>query len=392
MPARRNCTISGARLTCEGKLAARPPRAEEREETMQPLDDLITFMKIPSVTGEEEALAQHLRTRLADTGRPVVLDGKSVIIPPATDRRPLVVLAGHLDTVPARGNETPRIEGDVVWGRGSADMKGGLSVITSLLDRPSCGAGWARVGVVLYAGEEGPIEGNDLRRLLDGAAAWARNADLAIVLEPTDTSIEVGCLGVINLEVVFKGEACHSARPWLGKNAVSLALPWLDRLSCVTPRDHVIGSYTFRETATITTLYAGTARNVVPGELVANLNYRYPPGWDRARAREAAIALTEGADEVRFIDEAPSGAVPLDRPLFAAFLGGSGRPSRAKQAWTDVAQFSERGVPALNFGPGDPQLAHRDDERVKVGSIVSCLTTLVSFLEGGGPFMKKETT
>ncbi len=358
---------------------------------MNPLDDLIAFMSIPSPTGEEEALAQHVSRRLAETGRPIVLDGKSVIIPPVLDRRPLIVLAGHLDTVPARGNQGPRIDGDFVWGRGAADMKGGLAVIASLMDRAACGSGWARVGVVLYAGEEGPIEGNDLRRLLDGPVAWARDAELAIVLEPTDDNVEVGCLGTINIEAVFKGEACHSARPWLGTNAVSIALPWLDRITRLAPREHEIGTYTFRETATVTLIRAGSARNVVPGELVANLNYRYPPGWDRARARAAALALAGGADEVRLIDEAPSGAVPLGRPLFAAFVEGSGRPSRAKQAWTDVAQFGERGVPALNFGPGDPHLAHRDDERVEIASLDRCLTTLTAFLEGDGPFGKKET-
>jgi succinyl-diaminopimelate desuccinylase len=234
------------------------------------------------------------------------------------------------------------------------------------------------------------MEGNDLRRLLNGAAAWARGADLAIVLEPTDDNVEVGCLGVVNVEAVFKGEACHSARPWLGTNAVLVALPWLDRITRIAPCEHRIGSYTFRETATVTMVYAGTARNVVPGELVANLNYRYPPDWDRARGRAAALALASGADEVRIVDEAPSAAVPLDRPLFARFIEGSGRPSRAKQAWTDVAQFSERGVPALNFGPGDPHLAHRDDERVEIESLDRCLGTLVSFLEGDGPFGKKE--
>lgn len=354
--------------------------------SLQRVEDLMTFLSIPSVTGDEGKLARHLSGRLAGSGRPVVLDRDSVIIPPADDDRPLVILSGHLDTVPPRGNETPRLEGETVWGRGSADMKGGLSVIVSLLDDPKIGAGWARVGAILYAGEEGPLAQNDLGRLLDGAAKWSRDAVLAILLEPTDVQIEVGCVGLINVEAVFRGEACHSARPWFGKNAIEVALPWLESISAFEIRQHEIAGFTFRETATITTLTAGTARNVVPGELVANLNYRFPPGWDLGRARVAVSALVAGATEMRIIDEAPSAEVPLERPHFAAFVHGSGLRCRAKQAWTDVAQYSERRVPALNFGPGDPQLAHRDDEHVKISAIDRTHSTIYSFLSGASPF------
>jgi succinyl-diaminopimelate desuccinylase len=265
-------------------------------------------------------------------------------------------------------------------------MKGGLAVIARLLDSPDFGTGWARVGAVLYAGEEGPIEQNDLRRILQGAARWVREADLVLLLEPTDLQIEVGCVGVVNVEVIFRGEACHSARPWLGTNAVEVALPWLATAIRFQPIEHEISGYVFRETASLTTLQAGTARNVIPGELVANLNYRYPPGWSQERGQAAARSLAAGASEVRIVDVAPSGQVPLEQPHFAAFVQGSGCRSRAKQAWTDVAQFSEIDVPALNFGPGDPNLAHRDDERVRIGALEECYATIQSFLEGSAPF------
>jgi succinyl-diaminopimelate desuccinylase len=352
---------------------------------MDLLDATAELMRIPSVTGDEGSLATHLCDRLSRGGREVRLDGRSVTVAPADDARPLVVLVGHLDTVPPRGNDRPRRDGNVLWGRGSADMKGGLAVIASLLDRATIGAGWARVGAILYAGEEGPIDGNDLSRLVDGPAGWALAAELAILCEPTDAEIEVGCVGTVNLEAVFRGEACHSARPWLGRNAIVPALPWLERIARFEPRGHLGRGYRFRETASVTTLRAGVSRNVIPGELIANLNYRYPPGWSREEGRAAAAALAEGVDEVRIVDVAPSGAIPLDRPLYAAFLRDSGVTSRAKQAWTDVAQMSERGVPALNFGPGDPQLAHRDDERTTLESLERCQTILASFLEGDGP-------
>jgi succinyl-diaminopimelate desuccinylase len=268
-------------------------------------------------------------------------------------------------------------------------MKGGLAVILSLLDDPAIGTGWARVGAIFYAGEEGPAEGNDLRRLLEGSGAWARDADLVIVCEPTACAIEVGCVGVVNAEVAYRGVACHSARPWLGRSALDKALPFLERVAAFAPREHDVAGFVFRETAVVTVLRAGDVRNVVPGDLQANLNYRFPPGWDEGRARAAVAALTGDADEVRIRDFAPSGTIPIERPLFATFLRGSGRPARAKQGWTDVARFGALGTPALNFGPGDPGLCHCDDERIDVGSLEECRATLESFLSGEGPFRRK---
>jgi hypothetical protein len=162
---------------------------------MRRIEDLMKLIEIPSVTGDEGRLARHLRDRLAATGRPVVMDASSLLVPPPDDSRPLVVLSG----------------------------------IASLLDDPRVGAGWARVGTILYTGEEGPMEENDLGRLLEGAARWAASAALAILLEPTDVHIEVGCVGLVNVEVVFRGEACHSARPWLGRSGHRSALARVDR-------------------------------------------------------------------------------------------------------------------------------------------------------------------
>ena len=352
---------------------------------MEMLDDLIALMEIPSVTGGEEMIAAYLGERLAAGGRPIVRDGSSVLVPPPSDDRPLVVLAGHLDTVPPRGNAHPRVEGSTVWGRGAADMKGGIAVLISLMDAEDVGAGWVRVGAVLYSGEEGPLVGNDLRRILSGSFPWMREAGLAILLEPTENVIEAGCLGVVNLDVIFRGEACHSARPWLGTNAIGLALPWLSMIRDRPFREHEIAGLKFRETANVTTVSAGTARNVIPGELIANLNYRFPPGWDTKRGVEEAMRLVARASEVRLVDVPPSGAVPSDQPLFAAFVERSGAACRGKQAWTDVAQFSELGVPALNFGPGNPHLAHKDDERVELAALEQCREILHDFLTGEAP-------
>ncbi len=354
------------------------------------VDDLIRLMEIQSPTGEEEAIARFLRDRIALAHRPVAIDGRSVVVPPvADDARPLVLLAGHVDTVPARGNAIPRRDGAWIWGRGAVDMKGGLAVILSLLDDQRVGAGWARVGALLYAGEEGPAEGNDLGRLLEGPAHWGCRAAFGILLEPTGDGIEVGCVGAVNAAVIFRGVPCHSARPWLGRSAVDAALPFLERIASFSPREHSVSGFAFRETAVVTTLHAGTARNVVPGDLTANLNYRFPPGCDVVRALANVHDLAREADEVRIVDLAPAGAIPIDSPLFAAFLERSGRPARAKQGWTDVARLSSLGVPALNFGPGDPGLCHTDDERTTVEALEECRGTLSSFLTGEGPFGRR---
>jgi succinyl-diaminopimelate desuccinylase len=360
----------------------------------KPADLLLQLMEIQSPTGEEGAIARFLHERLGQTGRPAVLDGKSVLIPPPPpDGRPMVLLAGHSDTVPPSGNAKPRRDGETIWGRGAVDMKGGLAVMISLLDDPAIGRGWARVGAIFYSGEEGSSDGNDLRRLLakgTPAAEWALSADLAVVLEPTGGAIEVACVGVVNAEVVFRGTSCHSARPWLGRSAVDEALPFLSRIAAFSPRDHDVAGFIFRETAVVTMLRAGTARNVVPGELVANLNYRFPPGWDPERARAAVSDLTAGAAEVRISEIGPSGTIPFDRPLFATFLERSGCTPRAKQGWTDVARFGALGVPALNFGPGDPGLCHTDDERTTIGALDACRSTLAAFLTGEGPFGSRQ--
>ncbi|MBD3163199.1 MAG: succinyl-diaminopimelate desuccinylase [Candidatus Eisenbacteria bacterium] len=366
--------------------SARTKEASAMGDDRSLVNELVDLIRIPSVTGEEAAIASHLRDRLAASGRPVVSDRTSLLIPPPEDGRPLIVLAGHLDTVPPRGNATPRVEGEWVWGRGAADMKGGLAVLVRLMEDAAVASGWARLGAILYAGEEGPLDENDLKRLLDGSGKWAEGAALAILLEPTDVQIEVGCLGVVNLEATFLGEACHSARPWTGRSAIGEALPWLERILRFENVTHSVGPFLFRETAQVTLLKAGAARNMVPGELTANLNYRYPPGWDPERGRAAALTLAEEAAEVRIVDEAPAGDVPIGRPVFDAFLARTGLPARAKQAWTDVAQLSRLGVPAVNFGPGDPALAHRDDERVHGDALDGCLSVLRRFLiEGEAP-------
>lgn len=360
---------------------------------METLVDLLkSLIAIPSPTGEEDRLLDDIEGRFAvlpgekraafDVRR--TAEGLIVAARETGGTRPLVVLAGHADTVPQQGDPGPRLEGDVLWGLGSSDMKSGLAVMTHLgLDLR-----WdrlpVRLALVYYRGEEGSFEQNTLGPLLEDAP-WLLEAGLAVLLEPTDNQIEMGCLGALNVEVVVPGEPCHSARPWLGRNAVSEAAAWIGRMSRREPQDRVVEGLTYKETAAITRLEAGEARNVIPGKLTANVNLRYAPGRDKDTVvRELVRDLPPNA-EWRVVDHAPAGSVDTTAPLYRRFLDVVKCSHRAKQAWTDVARFTARGVPALNFGPGLPEYAHRRDEQVPVANLEAAAHWLRRFLETREP-------
>ena len=243
-------------------------------------------------------------------------------------------------------------------------MKGGLAVMIHLIET----LGPGKVVCVFYAGEEGPLAGNQLTRVLD-EAAWLMGSSAAVVLEPTDRAIEAGCQGVINADVVFIGQPAHSARPWLGENAITKAGGFLTFIGALEPEPHVVNGLEFLEVMSVTTAHGGVARNVVPGEFVMNVNYRFAPD----RSHEGAVArlheVCAVADRVEVTDLAPAGSVDTDHPLFRALIESTGAPLRAKQGWTDVAQLSSAGIPALNFGPGEPALAHKPGESVRISDL-----------------------
>jgi succinyl-diaminopimelate desuccinylase len=315
---------------------------------------------IPSVTGEEAALRDAIASRLHHLPQQAIADSL-VVGEPQDD---VVILAGHLDTVPLQGGVGARGDGDRVHGLGSTDMKGGLAVMIHLLEA----VGPGNVACVFYAGEEGPLSGNQLALVLD-EASWLRRASAAVVLEPTDRAIEAGCQGAINADVAFIGEPAHSARPWLGDNAITKAGGFLTHMRALDPEPHVVNGLEFVEVISVTTAHGGVARNVIPGKFVMNVNYRFAP--DR-RPEEAVARLREvctGADRVEVTDLAPSGSVDTDHPLFRALIERTAAPVQGKQGWTDVAQLSAAGIPALNFGPGEPSLAHKPGESVRISDL-----------------------
>lgn len=335
------------------------------------VDTLTWLVDIPSVTGDEATIRDEVANRLAAMPHQKV--GDSLVVGKPSDDT--VVLAGHLDTVPAQGMSRSRVDEDRVHGLGATDMKSGIAVMIHLLEE----LGPDQVAGVFYAGEEGPLPGNQLATVLE-QAAWLRSATAAIVLEPTDRAIEAGCQGVINADVAFTGEPAHSARPWLGDNAITKAGNFLTAMRSLEPEPHVVNGLEFLEVMSVTTAHGGVARNVIPGEFVMNVNYRFAPD----RQPDAALArlheVCAAADRVVVTDLAPAGTVDLDHPLFRSLIEQTRAPLQGKQGWTDVAQLTTAGIPAVNFGPGEPALAHKPDESVRISDLSWAYESLLEAL------------
>lgn len=297
--------------------------------------------------------------------------------------RPFVVLAGHVDTVPAGSSAPPGRADETIVGRGSADMKAGLAVMLELA--ATLGSAQREdlpvdVGYCFFGREELPISQSALLPFLR-ATPIVERIDLAVVLEPTGNALEVGCLGNLNADVIFRGKSAHSARPWHGENAAHAAIHGLREIAAAPTREVDLDGLTYREVVNVTKISGGDARNVLPDEVRASVNFRYAP--DRT-AEEAELQLrrwiVSAAAEIDVIANAPAGPVPEGNALAASLRAAGDLDRRAKQAWTPVAEFGLVAVDAVNFGPGDPALAHSDDELVEVADIVRCYDVLHRFL------------
>ncbi|YAL84008.1 succinyl-diaminopimelate desuccinylase [Dermacoccaceae bacterium W4C1] len=325
---------------------------------------------IPSVSHDEQALADAVENALRACEHLVVTrDGNSIIARTETGRPQRVLLAGHLDTVPLTDppNLPVRHENGMLHGRGTTDMKGGVAVMLKLaaaLDRPT-----RDVTYVFYDCEEIEDEYNGLKRL-GSTHPQSLEAEFAVLMEPTDGGIEGGCKGTLRVEITTKGAAAHSARPWNGHNAIHDAHEVLRRLAEFEPETVVVDGLEYYEALNAVGISGGIAGNVIPDVCTVTVNYRFAPtktgeqalAFVRAMFSEYAVECTDLAD----------GALPgLSRPAAQAFVAALGLPVSAKQGWTDVARFSSLGVPAVNFGPGDPNLAHTDHERCPTDQIVS---------------------
>jgi len=338
---------------------------------------------VPSVSGSEAALADIVEARLRKSGSHLAIEriGANVVARTDAGRDRRIVLAGHLDTVPANANQNPRREGHVLHGLGTADMKGGIAVLLALADDLANGRSRFDATIVLYDGEEVADEFNGLRRLFAEAPALL-HGDLAILLEPTGGWVEAGCQGTIHVRAVFDGVRAHSARPWMGKNAIHRAAVLLERCAAFEAATVDVDSLEYREALQVVRIAGGIANNVVPDRCEAVVNRRYAPSrsLDVAVAEVVDFCTDAGADHVEVLNASPAAPPNLMNPLIAEMIGVYDLPVRPKLGWTDVARFAAHGIAACNFGPGDPELAHTADERVERVSLDACLALLETFL------------
>jgi len=340
---------------------------------------------IESVSRHEEPLADAVEAALAALPNLTLTRiGNTIVARTDLGRAERVVLAGHLDTVPV--TEDPRnlptrrlvVDGeDVLWGRGTVDMKGGVAVqlrLAAALAEPN-----RDLTFVFYEAEEIDAVHNGLRHVQEQRPDLIDDAVFAVLLEPTTAIVEGGCKGTLRVDVTARGVAAHSARPWRGRNAIHEAGEILARLAAYQPRSATVDGLEFREALSAVGITGGIATNVIPDVCTVTVNYRFAPDRSQEEALSHVEDLFEGF-EVVVTDTAPGARPGLDRPAARAFVEALGLEVTAKQGWTDVARFSAMGVPAVNFGPGDPNLAHHDEERVPVRQLVDCEAALLRWL------------
>ncbi len=357
--------------------------------------DVVTLtaalVDIESPSGAEGPIADAVESALRGLARPdgrallaVTRIGNVVLARTEFGRERRVVLAGHLDTVPLADNVPSRRDGDRLVGCGTSDMKSGVAVQLRAADAIGSGSLDPAVDVtwVFYDCEEVEAERNGLNRLSRSRPELLAG-DLAILLEGTNGLVEGGCQGTMRVAVTVTGTRAHSARSWLGENAIHGAAPVLQRLADYRAREVDVEGLRYREGLNAVFVSGGVAGNVIPDSCVVTVNYRFAPDRSEAEAEAHLRDVFTGYD-VAVLDSAPAARPGLDQPLAAAFVAAIGGEAQAKLGWTDVARFATLGIPALNFGPGDPNLAHTVGESVAVAAIEAAEPALLAFLRSGG--------
>jgi succinyl-diaminopimelate desuccinylase len=338
------------------------------------------LVDIPSVSRDEQRIADEVEAALREqtTGFEIVRDGNTVLARTNHGKPSRVILAGHLDTVPIADNvPSRRVDGEL-HGCGTSDMKSGDAVFLHLaatVDHPA-----HDITLIMYDCEEIEASANSLGRIERERPDWL-NADVAILGEPSGGIIEAGCQGTLRVVVTADGTRAHSARSWLGDNAIHKVGAVLDRLTTYEARSVDIDGCVYREGLSAVRIDGGVAGNVIPDAASVTVNFRFAPDRSVEQAGQHVRDVLDGLDVHIEQTDAASGALPgLTKPAAAALVEAAGGQVRAKYGWTDVARFAALGVPAVNFGPGDPNLAHRVDERVEVGQITAATEMLRRYL------------
>jgi succinyl-diaminopimelate desuccinylase len=344
--------------------------------------DLATLTRdlcaIPSVTGDEARIADLVEERcrrVAPEG--TVRIGNSVVCHPrrGSPDAPTVALVGHLDTVKPDPDQPVEIRDGRVYGCGASDMKSGVAVMLVMLEDEAVLAG--DPVFIFYDREEGPNHENGLEPVLESGEVPA--LDLAFILEPTDGAVQLGCMGLVHATATVRGRRAHSARPWQGENALHRSVPLLQRVAEFPRREVRFGELTFVEVLNATQAWTENSRNVIPDAAHFNLNLRFAPGRTPAEAEDELRQWVGDLAEIEVIDEGAAGDVHVDHPLLAAWREREGLRFEPKQAWTDVARFTARGIPAVNYGPGETAQAHQAGEWCSVEALHCCHDSLRRF-------------
>jgi succinyl-diaminopimelate desuccinylase len=336
----------------------------------------LELVDIPSESRNEAEIAAYVR---AAVPLPILYDdGDAILFGRRRASAPLVVLAGHLDTVPAQGNLPGRVADGVVHGLGASDMKAGLAVMIELAR--SLRETEVDVAYLFFVREELAAGDSPLPSFF-ARCSVVHDTELVVMLEPTDNEIHAGCLGNLNARVRFDGVSAHSARPWLGRNAIHEAIAALAAVAGLEPVDVDVEGLVFREVVSVVRIDGGIAQNVVPAEAIVDLNYRYAPSRSPGDAEQELRRLVVGGEIVALANSPPAHVV-VDTPLVRRLREAGAFAIKPKQAWTPVAEFAAQGLDAINLGPGATRYAHAQDEQVAVAELVRSYEALARFLSG----------
>ena len=335
------------------------------------------LIAIESVTGEENKILDFIEQYLNTSqfsGEVIRNSGGIIAYHPSVSQQ--IALVGHVDTVPIDSNQIYMTDTTKIYGRGSVDMKSGIAVMLEVLSN-----NFQNVVAVFYTAEEGPMVNNGLEELMP-ILKKDFDIDFAVILEPTNGEVQLGCLGSVNADLKITGKSAHSARPWMGENPILKLSEVINFIQNNEIQEHIIDGLTYKQIITLTTISGGSANNVIPSHINLNINFRFLPTQSEEQAANFITDTFSEYGEVS-IKNTSNGALPnLQSVKIKDFINTTGAEVTPKQAWTDIARFSYENIPAVNFGPGDPLLAHSPDEFVNTSQIVESYESIVEYLKG----------